>query len=292
MKSVLICAALLATVSFGESARAANLVKNGDFSLTTGGQSGTGQFIPTKNVNGNTNPTSGNKHSAYAIQITDWNAVMASTNQYSPFLFVQQATKLASTGFPDSWDSGYKKLWGPIGAPPDGDTNVLVMDADYDVTPIFQVITPTSGHLVNGATYTLTFDYAQAQWTNGTTNTTSGLEVAFGGHIDQISTTALTKETFGGWKTATMTFTYNASNSSTMTYSVNNNGHTTFTSPADYLTFIAEGTPQGDPPTILLSGVSLTGPVPEPAVWTMMICGVAGVGGALRRRRRALYAGV
>jgi PEP-CTERM motif len=35
-----------------------------------------------------------------------------------------------------------------------------------------------------------------------------------------------------------------------------------------------------------VSDITISPTVPEPAVWTMMIVGMAGVGGALRRRNR------
>jgi hypothetical protein len=47
-----------------------------------------------------------------------------------------------------------------------------------------------------------------------------------------------------------------------------------------------------DPPFALLDGVSVTptGGVPEPAAWAMMRLGLGGLGGALRMRRKQLFA--
>ena len=39
------------------------------------------------------------------------------------------------------------------------------------------------------------------------------------------------------------------------------------------------------PPFALLSNVSLTGPVPEPATWAPMLLGFGGLGAKARRRR-------
>ena len=50
------------------------------------------------------------------------------------------------------------------------------------------------------------------------------------------------------------------------------------------LSFLAVGTPSGQPPFVLLDGVSVT-VVPEPATGTILIAGIAGLIGLARRRR-------
>jgi hypothetical protein len=58
----------------------------------------------------------------------------------------------------------------------------------------------------------------------------------------------------------------------------------TATSSSEVLSFFAQGTPNGDPPTALLDGVSLAY-IPEPDSWALIIVGVAGLGAAARSRR-------
>jgi hypothetical protein len=72
---------------------------------------------------------------------------------------------------------------------------------------------------------------------------------------------------FSGWQKQTFTFTAD--------------------SDVETLTFLAFGTPGGEPPFSLLDNVSLTA-VPEPAAWAMMLAGFGALGalGALARRRR------
>lgn len=64
----------------------------------------------------------------------------------------------------------------------------------------------------------------------------------------------------------------------------------TFTAQAtsSVLSFLAVGTPSGVPPFALLDGVTLNAAtaVPEPATWTMMMVGIAALGGIARSRRK------
>jgi hypothetical protein len=71
---------------------------------------------------------------------------------------------------------------------------------------------------------------------------------------------------FTGWMTTS--FTYTA------------------TSNSEELSFVAQGTPNGLAPVALLDGVSLTA-APEPASWSTLILGIAGLGAVLGNRRRS-----
>ncbi|MDR3533638.1 MAG: PEP-CTERM sorting domain-containing protein, partial [Rhodopila sp.] len=53
---------------------------------------------------------------------------------------------------------------------------------------------------------------------------------------------------------------------------------------SELLSFLATGTPSGQPPFALLANVSVTN-VPEPAAWTVMVSGLVGLIGIARRRR-------
>ena len=57
------------------------------------------------------------------------------------------------------------------------------------------------------------------------------------------------------------------------------------TSPTATLSFLAVGTPGGQPPFALFDGVSLV-QVPEPATWAVLLTGVGLAGLASRRRVR------
>ncbi|HWT29205.1 MAG TPA: PEP-CTERM sorting domain-containing protein, partial [Methylophilaceae bacterium] len=58
----------------------------------------------------------------------------------------------------------------------------------------------------------------------------------------------------------------------------------TATSTSEMLSFLAAGTPSGEPPFSLLDGVSMY-EVPEPASWLLMLLAMATIM-AMRRRRR------
>jgi hypothetical protein len=305
MKIALCATAALAALALGSGAEAQNLVQNGNFSNTTGGVGGLGQFFPAGGT--------GNNNSAYAISIADWNT----PDQHAPFLFVVNPTTLDSTGFPDSWDNSFPQLWGSnnggndiITASPTGGPNALLMDADYDIAPIYQVI--ATSQLTVGDKYTVSFEWAAGQWSGRDGPTTEGIEIGLGGNVQQVArvnpvtgtdTFALGSHDFSGWMSYSATFVYNG-NPSDMTYAYDEGG-ATFDAAANWLTFIAEGSPQGLPPTLLVTGINLvqvpnstpTTPnpgvglgVPEPASWALMIAGAGALGFALRRRRSAAMA--
>ena len=67
----------------------------------------------------------------------------------------------------------------------------------------------------------------------------------------------------------------------------------TATSVSEVLSFLAIGTPQGEPPTVFLADVNMfdSTPVPEPSSVITLSIGVAGVVGSyLRRRNKAASA--
>ena len=56
------------------------------------------------------------------------------------------------------------------------------------------------------------------------------------------------------------------------------------TSSTEVLSFLASGSPAGQPPFALLANVSMT-QVPEPATWALMLTGLAALAGIVRGRR-------
>jgi hypothetical protein len=315
MSSKLIPACVAASLGFCitvPALAATNLVVDGNFTETTNGAgntSGLGEFIPSGGTN---------KDPALSVTaITGWNAPISGSNQDAPFLFVVNTATLDTTGFKDSWDKANRQLWGSanggldkITASPDG-SNVLLMDADYNITPIYQEL--DTSDLTVGDKYTVSFYWAAGEWQQNTGATTEGIEVGLGGTVLQaayinaqgVNRISTPSKGFSGWYQFSDTFTYEGDNT-TLTYAKDEGGDT-FTAMPNWLTIIAEGSPQGEPPTVLLSGVSLVkaaadtpvtpapgpttplpSPVPEPGGWAMMIVGVGALGLVARRRRAAV----
>jgi hypothetical protein len=161
------------------------------------------------------------------------------------------------------------QLWGPnnggaagntLGASPDGG-NYIGADGAYQVG----AITQTVGGLVAGQQYAVSFYYAGAQQNGFSGATTEQWLVGLGGSAQQ-ATPILSDVSHGftGWNHETFIFTADGS--------------------SDVLSFLAAGTPNGEPPFSLLDGVSMTA-VPEPASMLLMGTGLAAMG--LIRRRRA-----
>jgi hypothetical protein len=280
-----VAAALVASAVSGHQASAYQLIQNGDFEAT-GGVGGYGQVIPSNGTN---------KTPAYSVNLPDWTSPVTSTNAGAPFVFVANPATLDTTGFPDSWDNGFRTLWGTnnggnyaITAPPDAATSVLSMDGAYNSSPIYQVL---SG-LVVGDQYSLTLDWAATQWHENNGPTTDSVTVVLGNQAFTTPVYSLPSEGFSGWMVMTDTFTYSGG---TDTVAYGGAGGQTYTTLANTLTILTTGAPTGVPPGVLISGVSLIGPdtpssVPEPASWAMMLFGVAAVGVAALRRRRAAAA--
>ncbi len=157
-------------------------------------------------------------------------------------------------------------LWGPAtgsnnGLPatsPDGG-NYIAMDGAYLTGPLSQQI----NGLTAGDAVTVSFYWAGAQQDAATGQTTEQLAVSLGDQTDYTAVLTNASKGFTGWESETLTFTP--------------------TSTSELLSFLAIGTPEGVPPTVLLDGVSMS-PVPEPASLSLIATGLIGVGGMLRKR--------
>ena len=166
---------------------------------------------------------------------------------------------------------GTTYMWGPNNGSANGlpstnpaGGNFIAMDGAYEVGAVSQTITG----LTVGKVYALKFYWAAAQQQSFTGATTENITATLGSQSFTTTTYDLTSEGFSGWMQQTFDFTA--------------------TSTSETLSFLAAGTPSGEPPFTLLGGVDLE-LVPDTSNWM----GFAGFGaacivfqGARRRYRR------
>jgi hypothetical protein len=173
--------------------------------------------------------------------------------------------------------NGALKLWGPadnginasllpLSSPVGG--NFIAADGAYEVSAITQMI----GNLTKGEDVAVSFAWAGAQQAGFTGPTTDEWTVSLGvvtpKNLSQ-STTAVALPTEGATAWMNQTFTFVATGSS------------------ELLSFLATGTPTGQPPFALLADVSVQN-VPEPASVGVVAVGLAGLIVATRRRRASV----
>jgi hypothetical protein len=225
--------ATVAVLMFAFCGQATQLVTNGSFTATTG------------------SVTSGQL--GYNITATGW-----STTGYN-FLFTSAANATSGTVVGSAGDlsldgpgNGYNN---GLTASPDGG-NFVGADGVYEAAPITQTI---SG-LTALNSYVVSFYWAAAQQYNygclsNPSNpggcTTDQWEVSLGSQTQYtaVANTGVNQGGFAGWFYTTMTFTA--------------------TSSSELLSFMAVGTPSGEPPFALLDGVSMTA-TPEPGTLMLM----------------------
>lgn len=228
----LACSAFFLASVVSLPAKAINLVTNGGFESS----SGVGH-LPGPNFSPGLATTTG---------WTVGQTVPSSNTSASDaaFAFIVDANA-DSTGFPSKFSPPNIYLWGPNtpaaeGGPVNngftGSTNggyFLGVDGDYAKAPIYQQI----NGLTPGTQYTLSFEYALGQFTGFQGDITGDWTVTFGN--DTVTTPTLTASSkgFSGWQTFSQTFTA--------------------TSASQTLNFLSNGTPVGQPPFLLLDGVSV-----------------------------------
>lgn len=221
-------------------------VANGSFNLTT---NGAGQLT-------------------YNTVATDWTNenYNAGTDGYN-FLFAPgTADTTGVTGV-----DGNLKLWGPNdgsdnGLPatsPDGG-NYVAADGVYEQGAITQVITD----LTIGDQYTVGFWWAGAQQEGYNGATTEWWTVSLGDQTQQTAIVSDLNHGFTGWEYVSFNFIADASDT------VN-----------PLLSFLAGGTPNGEPPFALLDGVNLY-ETPEPATFALIGLGLLACPLAARLRRK------
>ncbi len=145
------------------------------------------------------------------------------------------------------------------------------LDGDSHATGI---LSQTVNGLVVGDHYQLTFDWAGTQMTTGS-HVPYSIALAY-----NLGATILTSGK-GAPQTATFTATQYGQSSTWQTVTMN----FTATASTEILSFLALGTPTGDPPIALLDNVALDD-IPEPSS-PAFIFGLAVFGGMVVRRRKA-----
>ncbi|BDT69678.1 hypothetical protein os1_38700 [Comamonadaceae bacterium OS-1] len=199
----------------------------------------------------------GSKQLIGANQVTNW-----TSNGYN-FLFTPGT---ATTTGSESARGGFVKLWGPATGSANGfrdspsGGNWIAADGAFEVSPLQQTI----NNLVIGQTYKLSFDWAAAQQSTYVGPTTEGWIVSLGN--ETYATTMLNNPTqgFQDWRQQIFNFTA--------------------TSTSEILSFLATGTPTGNPPFSLLDNVQLNA-VPEPDSLALMFAGLGLLAVTSRRRR-------
>jgi PEP-CTERM motif-containing protein len=240
----------------GHSAKAQNLVQNGTFSQALiGGAPAAALGAEFGDTNNGFTP---------AQQLAGW-----TTAGYN-FVFLPGTVDTSgSTG-----QYTPLKLWGPN----NGGTNAALLpqasptggnyvgaDGAFEVSAITQTVTG----LHVGQKVAVSFAWAGAQQSGFTGPTTDQWTVSLGtvgtANPSQ-STSVVSLQTEGATAWMNQTFTFVATSSS------------------ELLSFLATGTPAGQPPFALLANVSVTN-VPEPASLLVILSGIVGMVGFARRRQ-------
>jgi hypothetical protein len=205
--------------------------------------------------------TAGNGQLGFNTNATDW-----TTTGYN---FIYAPGTADTTGANGQFSN--VQLWGPNngsanGLPatsPDGG-NFVAADGNFEVGAIAQTITG----LNIGDTYELDFFWAGAQQAGFTGADTDQWQVSFGSETQSTPIVNVASEGFSGWMAQTLDFT--ADNTS------------------DVLSFLAVSGPSGEPPFVLLDGVSVNDvTVPEPSALALLVGGGLGLGAVRFMRRRS-----
>lgn len=156
----------------------------------------------------------------------------------------------------------YATLWPGWTLSPDGGNFVLI-----DGDPNFAGILSQQVNVAGGQLYDVSFDQAASQFMNHNGATTEQWEVCLDTQCQYSALMHNPNHGFVPWESQTLTFTATTTGSET-------------------LSFLAVGTPGGEPPVVLLDGVSMeaASTAPEPGTLMLMIGGLGALG-AFRSRR-------
>ena len=240
-KTMAVLVAIGLSIGMSGAVYADSLVTNGGFEVTTNGN---GQMGNTTNANG-------------------W-----TTTGYN-FIFAPHTAD--TTGANGQF--GGLTLWGPgthsnnglPAASPSGG-NFVAADGAFNTAPITQTI----NGLIVGKSYVVGFDWAAAQQSGFTGDTTDQWIVALGGETHSTAVVNNVSHGFSGWQHENFTYVATAS--------------------SETLSFLANGTPTGVPPFAVLDGVSME-QTPEPTALVALFAGSIGLGLFARRRARTVKFG-
>jgi hypothetical protein len=227
---------------------------NGNFTLVANGVTSPGAHICQNGSSVGSTCTS---------NVTDWTATCsaegcAGTSSPGSILFNGTGGSgwNGNTGY-----TSYLGLYGTVQNAPTGG-NAIAIDGDSSYS---QKLSQTISGLVPGNTYALGFYQGAAQQKGTTGPTTEQWQVSLGSQTIESTLMSNPSQGYTPWMPQILNFT--ATNSS------------------EVLSFLAQGTPAGEPPVVLLSNVSLTA-VPEPV--SLSILGIPLVAVVAARRRRPL----
>jgi hypothetical protein len=217
-----------------------------------------GDFETSAGFNGNT--TNGGQI-GYNTNVSGWTV----SGGYG-FVFTPGSADSVN-GVPGQY--GGLALWGAnngglnaITASPTGG-NFVGLDGAFQQAPLQQTV----NGLVAGNTYALTFYWAGAQQYTYSGATTESFTVSLGGQTLNTATVNDASHGFTGWTKVVFNYTATAS--------------------SEVLSFLANGTPNGEPPFSMLDGVDLEQTsVPEPSSLALMAGGLGLLGFTFARRRR------
>jgi hypothetical protein len=186
---------------------------------------------------------------------------------YNFIYFPGQATTAGVGAVDTDGSNAHVWLYGPGNSStfplsPNGG-NFLAADADPNYSG---AVTQTVGGLTPGQTYDLSFYWGGAQYTTRTGATTESWQVSLGGDTQSTGVVDNASQSFTGWQQANMQFKA--------------------TSASEVLSFLAVGTPNGEPPVAVLDGVSLVA-APEPGYSAIAVFGAGIVIFAARRRKQS-----
>jgi len=247
-------------IPFTFSAQAASVILNGGFETYTGGsvfQASSAGSLPSQ---------IDNTGAGGYTQLANW-TIGTTSGGTTPLILLMDPTTASTTGSRDILFNDNFILYGPgngnnngLTASPSGGLFVAV-DGDSTLSaPISQTV----NNLIVGITYEVAFYWAGAQQNGFVGGTTERWQVSFGGVTQSTPVLGIPQGGFTGWQR--QTFNYIAQ-STTQT-----------------LSFLAIGTPNGQPPFSLLDGVSIR-EVPEPL--TFLGLGIATGLGTFFKRKQA-----
>lgn len=220
-------------------------------------------------VNGDFSDLKNQTSSAFGTLYPDQVIAGWNTTGYN-FVFLPGAAVAGGAAGP----SGTLKLWGVGDGSANGFTgtvpgggNFIGADGAYSVGPITQTLT---GLVVDGKVG-VSFTWAGAQQTGFNGATTEDWQVSLGNSTQTTTPVSIVNHGFSGWVTTTFEFVA--------------------TSSTEVLSFLAQGTPNGEPPFSLLADVSAMNEVADPAplpalAGTPIGAGVLAMATLLRNRRR------